>query len=287
MAIAAQKEIDGSLSTAAKAGAVGACQSLNALLPGAGVVCASLGASAVDIFTSFMVIDDKINELAGAAAAETLANKLQGQWGSLVTDITKDLAVCKTNGNTGTCGSRTANRVAKAVLASRPLDAGDGMPGTLGKEGQLSPAILSYAKAVIYAAFGNEYRSNKNWSRYQELLGMWEGKSGDQVKLDAVVRKIEAVALQLQSQWDQGVYGQLEALKEEQAKLLKKMNRPSADLSQMFAPDITTERLDRIADAGRQREEREEAEQQSGGISTTMIGLGVAAVAALALSRGK
>jgi len=284
MAIAAQKELEGSISDGAKKGSSEACKSADGLFPGASVLCDSLGGSAIDIFTAFMVIDDKVNELAGAAASETLANKLENQWGSLVTDITKDLAVCATNGSTGTCGSRTANRVAKAVLASRPLDAGDGMPGTLGKEGQLSPAILSYAKAVIYAAFGNEYRSNKNWSRYQELLGMWEGKSGDQIKLDAVVRKIEKVALQLQAQWDQGVYGQLEALKEEQAKLLKKMNRPSADLSQMFAPDITTERLERIADAGRQREE---SEQQSGGISTTMIGLGVAAVAAFALSRGK
>ena len=287
MAITAKKELEGSLSSAAKYGAVGACQSLNVLLPGSGVVCASLGASAVDIFTSFMVLDDKVNELAGAAAAETLANKLQGQWGSLVTDITKDLAVCKTNGNTGTCGSRTCSRVAKAMLASRPLDAGDGMPGTLGKEGQLSPAAISYAKAVIYAAFGNEYRSNKNWKRYQELLGMWEGKSGDQAKLDAVVRKIEKVAEQLQAKWDQGVYGQLEALKEEQAKLLKKMNLPSADLNAMFAVEMTPERLDRIADAAMKREEREEAERKSDGVSTTMIGLGVAAVAAFALSRGK
>ena len=295
----ADKELEGLAGTGAKMGVVAACQSLNALLPGAGVVCASLGASAVDVFTAFMVIDDKLSSLGSSKAAEVLATKLQGQWGSLVKDITKDIAVCKVKDNKGTCGSRTNSRVFKAIMASRPLDAGDGLPGTIAKEGQLSPAMVSYASAVIYAAFGNQYRSNKAWKRWKELEGMWDGAAGDEAKLAGIVEDIEAVAEKLQNKWDQGLYGKLEVLKAEQKALQEKMGmKISGSLGGMFAVDVSEKTLVALEEASiyqdaKEAREKEAAAAEAAAVEVTpaktqtMLIAAAAIGAAVLLSRGK
>ena len=282
----ADKELEGLTGTGAKMGVGAACQSLNALIPGAGVVCASLGADAVDVFTAFMVIDTKVADLGSPKAAEVLADKLQGQWGSLVKDVTKDIAVCGYNGETGTCGARTAVRVTKAILASRPLDAGDGLPGTLPKEGQLSPALACYARSVIYAAFGNDARSDKDWKRWQELEGMWGGVSGDEAKLAGIVDDIEAIAEKLQKKWRQGDYEKLEALKAEQKALQEKMGlKVSGSLGDMFAVDVSEEQLLVLEEAGIASEQSAAAEF-SPAHGKTMV-LAAAAIGAVLLLRGK
>jgi hypothetical protein len=289
----ADKELEGLTGTGAKMGVGAACQSLNALLPGAGVVCASLGASAVDVFTAFMVIDDKLASLGSSKAAEVLAGKLQGQWGSLVKDITKDLAVCKSNGSKGTCGARTAVRVTKAILASRPLDAGDGLPGTLPTEGQLSPALACYARSVIYAAFDNQYRSNKDWKRWKELEGMWDGVSGDEAKLAGIVEDIEAIAEKLQNKWDQGLYGKLEVLKSEQKALQEKMGlKVSGSLGDMFAVDVSEKTLIALEEASIYQDAKEAREMESaaaeyGPAKTQTVLIAAAAIGAVLLLRGK
>lgn len=290
MPSAAQNELATQINALAASGVTAGCAAISAKLgPTAGEVCNTLGKSANDIFAAFSVIEDKTRELAGAKAADKLAAELSGQWGSITQDVTKDLAVCKYNDNTGTCGGRIAARVAKAFLKIRPLNAGDSQPGTLPKMGQVTPVLIPYAKAVLYAAFGNTARANKEWTVYTKNLAAYTGQNSDALKLKGVEDDITEVATELQKKWTASGWEKLKALKAQQAALKKKLGQPApADLGEIFAPKVTEEALQRVKRAAEKRkaaEQEAQAAEEAGTPSPAVIAAAAAVVGLIALGR--
>ena len=286
MASAAQQELAGQIADLAKTGVGAGCKALDKKAPGIGPICESLGKSATDIFTAFTVIEAKAGELGGKGAEDKLSKEFGGQWGSIAADITVDVGVCATNNNSGTCGGRTAARVAKAILKVRPLNANDGQPGTIAKLGQLSPVMVAYSKAVLYAAFGNIPRANKWWGVYTKNLAAYKSQNSDQLKLAEVEKEIVEVAQQLQNKWTAAGWEQLKVLKAQQAELKKKLGQPPpAELGAIFAPRLKAETLEKVKEAAAKRKAAEDA-QDDIKLDPATIGAG-AAVLALLVAMGR
>jgi len=281
MASAAQKELAGKIQDLAKSGVATGCKGLDTLAPGVGKVCESLGKSATDIFTAFTVIEDKAGELGGKDAEAKLSKEFGSQWGSIAEDVTYDLAVCASNKNTGSCGGRTAARVAKAILKVRPLNSTDGQPGTVAKLGQLSPLMIGYSKAVIFAAFGNVARANKWWDAYQKNLAAYKGENANKLKLQEVEKEIVEVAEKLQSSWTADAWEKLKILKAQQAELKKKLGeKPPAEIGEIFAPKLKAETLAKVKEAAARRKAEEEAKDDIK-IDPAVVGAGAGVLALL------
>lgn len=279
MASAAQQELSSKIKDLAQKGIGAGCTALDKKLPGSKAVCDALGKSATDIFQAFTVIEDKAAELGGASAAALLEKELEGQWGSLTLDITKDLGVCVSNSNTGSCGGRTAARVAKAFLKIRPLNKGDSQPGTTPKLGQLTPVMIPYAKAVLFAAFGNNSRANAAWALYTKNLAAYEKTSPAVLQLAQVEEKIVMVAQQLQQSWTEAKWSELKVLKAKQAELKKQLGqKPPASLAAAFVPQIKQSTLDKIKEQKAAEDAKDDIQ-----ISPAAIGAGAGVLALLKL----
>ena len=281
MASAAQQELAGQIQELAKTGIGAGCKALDKKAPGVGAVCEALGKSATDIFTAFTVIEAKAAELGGKGAEELLSNEFGGQWGSIAADITADLAVCASNDSKGSCGGRTAARVAQAILKVRPLNAGDGQKGTIAKLGQLSPVMVAYSKAVLFAAFGNVARANHWWGIYTKNLAAYKGQSADDLKLSEVEKEIVEVAQRLQNKWTAAGWEQLKVLKAQQAELKKKLGQPPpAELGAIFAPRLKAETLEKVKEAAAKRKAAEDAKDDIK-IDPVVVGAGAGVLALL------